>query len=508
MASGFQWRNHPIKPLHGANSDDAPLFSDWTLWKAGTERAMGAVGASYILRMITDLDWEGVGLPVFLEMPPVDAAAGAVPTLIQDHRREPYRKKLLELAVRSGKVFPDEDPTADSTVISKNFLILETEVTSFGSQLFESAKAHFSSVFMDSARDGYAMKPLLEWKIIEKLINPKAESDPGKAWIAISNLVQMEPQLTEVWMTDWVAKITKHRNDLVPVKGADAVDSLVIANVIARVKHAQTDLTQSSNMEWKMQAIDWHKQYTKNSASYTWETLKDSIFTTIGEIKNANTGSAAESVGTKRPRLQPSVPQGMALTADNSNGEQAILAAVQAALAPVQAALATVALQQQQAVPHSQHPAPASLTRDPRCSNCGGMGHWRAVCPSPVKASNFRGNEQQQQQAGPPRVSQRFARRPQNPNAMRGRGRGGPATQMQRPGAQFANPLGQTNAYGRAQAQSNPFVPPTQQTHMGVNANATGTRRNPLCLFAMLAFAILLCLHNREITHTHHTSLS
>jgi len=140
------------------------------------------------------------------------------------------------------------------------------------------------------------MKPLLEWKIIEKLINPKAESDPGKAWIAISNLVQMEPQLTEVWMTDWVAKITKHWNDLVPVKGADAVDSLVIANVIARVKHAQTDLTQSSNMEWKMQAIDWHKEYTRSPASYTWETLKDSIFTTIGEIKNANTGSAAESV--------------------------------------------------------------------------------------------------------------------------------------------------------------------------------------------------------------------
>jgi len=136
MSSGFQWRNHPIKLLHGANPEDAPLFSDWSLWKAGTERAMGAVGASYILHMIADLDWEGVGLPVFLDMPSADAGQAAVPTLIQDHRKEPYRKKLLELAVRSGKVFPDANPTADAATISKNYLILETEITSFGLQLF------------------------------------------------------------------------------------------------------------------------------------------------------------------------------------------------------------------------------------------------------------------------------------------------------------------------------------------------------------------------------------
>jgi len=185
----------------------------------------------------------------------------------------------------------------------------------------------------------------------------------------------------------------------------------------------------------------------------------------------------------------------MALASDNSNGEQAIISAVQAALAPVQAALAAV-VQQQQAVPHSAQPA--SLARDPRCSNCGGMGHWRAVCPSPVKASNFRGNEQQQQQAGPPSVSQRFACRPQNPNATRGRGRGGPATQMQRPGAQFANPIGQANAYGRASAQPNPFIPPT---HMGTNANATSSRRTPHCLTAMLTWPHC-CAHTWLHTHT------
>ena len=63
----FPWRNHPISILHGSDRPHSPpQFSDWELWVNGTERKCGAVGASYILKMIKELSWEGVGLPVFV----------------------------------------------------------------------------------------------------------------------------------------------------------------------------------------------------------------------------------------------------------------------------------------------------------------------------------------------------------------------------------------------------------------------------------------------------------
>jgi len=444
---------------------------------------MGAVGASYILTMLSELDWEGVVLPVFLEIP-----ADGAPIIISDFRTDSYKKKMLELAIRCGKVFKDDaDPTADAKIKS-NFTLLETEITSFGAQLFEAAKRHYLTVFTDSSRHGYSLKPLLEWKIIEKLINPKAETDPGKTWIELSNLVQMEPELTEPWITDWLSKITKHRNDLVPVKGADAVDSLIVANVIARIKHANIDLTQGSNMEWKVQAIDWHKEYNRSPSTYTWDTLKDAIFNTIGEIKNSNKGAAAQSIGLKRPRLQPAVPQGMALAANANNGDDsAVLAAIQASLAAVE--------QRLQANPPS-FPAQHAQARDPRCSNCGGIGHWRAVCPSPARAQN------QQQQPGPQRQSQRFARGRNNPNAMRGRGRGGPATQMQRPGIP-ANPTGQVDTQRGFPQHANPFISQTQQMQTGAQAHtsAGSSGTHPCC---SPLFAQCLCVDTHTPSSTNH----
>ena len=188
----FPWRNHPISLLHGSDGPHSPpQFSDWELWVNGTERKCGAVGANYILKMIEDLDWEGVGLPVFLQMP----AAGSVapPSIVSDYKTDAYKLKVIELAISSGKIFKDNADPTNPAKIKSNYTLLETEITSFGSQLFDAAKAHYLTVFTDSTRHGYSLKPLLEWKVIEKLINPKAVTDAGKSWIELSNLVQMEP---------------------------------------------------------------------------------------------------------------------------------------------------------------------------------------------------------------------------------------------------------------------------------------------------------------------------
>ena len=60
------------------------------------------------------------------------------------------------------------------------------------------------------------MKPLLEWKVIAKLINPNTDMGIVKSWVNLGNIMQLQPEMTELWLTDWMSKITNHRNNLVP----------------------------------------------------------------------------------------------------------------------------------------------------------------------------------------------------------------------------------------------------------------------------------------------------
>mmetsp|Transcript_61735 Transcript_61735/g.127602 ORF Transcript_61735/g.127602 Transcript_61735/m.127602 type:complete len:508 (+) Transcript_61735:1927-3450(+) len=464
----FQWRNNPMALLHGAaGPEHPPSYSDWMLWTNGTERCMGAVGALYITRMIEDLDWDGAGLPVFLQIHDDPATA---PTLISDHKSLDYKKEILKLAVAAGRHFSVANPLETDAAVNEHYTQVETEIISFGSQLFEKTKTHFSTVFTDTSRKHFNLKPLLEWKVIEKLINPKAEVDVGQSWVELGNLVQLEPEMNETWLTDWLSKITQHRNDLVPSKGAEAVDSLIITNIIACIKHANLDLTKAGSIDWKMLAIDWHKEYYKKPALFSFEKLKHSIFEQIGEQKNANLGSSTtEAGGMKRPRLNPAVPQGMALAAGVEEG--LIQAAVQAALSAVQ--LREQQMRAQDSSPPQQQQQPFSpqqqhtSQRDPRCSNCGGLGHWKAVCPSPPRQQGPRGVEQQQrsQQQGfgqpPPRFSSKYGphRGRGAQHAMRG-GRGGPPGFTRNASNPNANATAQGAGYAPQQTPS--FLQNTQ----------------------------------------------
>mmetsp|Transcript_30943 Transcript_30943/g.64196 ORF Transcript_30943/g.64196 Transcript_30943/m.64196 type:complete len:166 (+) Transcript_30943:146-643(+) len=161
----FAWRNHPIALLHASSGpDDPPDYPAWTLWVEGTERQMGAVGAAYIKRMIDDLEWDGAGLPEFIEPPSADDP-NAIPTIIKDPRTLAYQKEIVKLAVAAGKSFAAyQDPVATEASIRANYAAIEQEVTSFGAQLFSQTKKHFSTVFSDAGRKTYPLKPLLEWK--------------------------------------------------------------------------------------------------------------------------------------------------------------------------------------------------------------------------------------------------------------------------------------------------------------------------------------------------------
>ena len=187
----FAWRNHPIELLHSAEGEHLPpTFADWELWKNGTERKMGAVGAAYIRKMIDLLDWDGAGLPQFIEPPPANDP-NRVPVLISNPTSLAYKTEIVKLALSAGRTFTTfANPIVNEATVNATYATVEQEVISFGAQLFMAAKKHFSTVFSDASRATYNLKPLLEWKVIEKYINPKAKADIGKSWIELGNLVQ------------------------------------------------------------------------------------------------------------------------------------------------------------------------------------------------------------------------------------------------------------------------------------------------------------------------------
>mmetsp|Transcript_62397 Transcript_62397/g.129588 ORF Transcript_62397/g.129588 Transcript_62397/m.129588 type:complete len:880 (-) Transcript_62397:340-2979(-) len=364
----LNWRNNPIRPLHrDKNPTLPPELSDWLIWVEGTKRSMGSVGVAYIYNMITQLEWDGESVLTILD-------DQTPPTLIHDPTSTPFKEQIVKLAIKAGKTFTDENPTETEQKTKTNYNLIETEIVSFGSQVFDSAKEHFSTVFTDASRAEFPMKPLIEWNIIQRLINPKANTDPTRAWNELSHLVQQQPTLTEAWLTDWIAKITKHRSDLMITKGSDAVDSLIIPNVISRIKNAQVDLTQPENLNWKFESSAWHRKYANNAESMTWDSLKADIFLQIGENKNI-LSTPDSTVGATRPRLHPAAPQGMALAAD-SGREELIQAAVQAATQAATAAALSAVAQNQEMPPSFSNPT------DVVCHNCGGRGHFSRVCPT------------------------------------------------------------------------------------------------------------------------------
>eukprot|EP00286_Rhodomonas_abbreviata_P018785 CAMPEP_0181303594 /NCGR_PEP_ID=MMETSP1101-20121128/8649_1 /TAXON_ID=46948 /ORGANISM="Rhodomonas abbreviata, Strain Caron Lab Isolate" /LENGTH=260 /DNA_ID=CAMNT_0023409193 /DNA_START=517 /DNA_END=1295 /DNA_ORIENTATION=- len=258
--------------------------------------------------MISQLEWDGESVLTFLD----DATP---PDLIHDPTSTPFKKEIVKLAIKAGKTFTDENPTENEQKTKSNYNLIETEIISFGSQVFDSAKDHFLTVFTDTSRADFPIKPLIEWNIIQRLINPKANNDPTKAWNELCYLVQLQPTLTEAWLTDWMSKITKHRSDLIITRGSDSVDSLIFPNVISRIKNAQVDLTQQENLNWKFESSQWHRKYSNKPNTTTWDTLKAAILLQIGENKNI-LSTPDTTVGAARPRLHPTALQGMALAAD------------------------------------------------------------------------------------------------------------------------------------------------------------------------------------------------
>ena len=99
----------------------------------------------YIFNMIEAIKWDGEETLTFLttDNPPV---------LIHDPNSLPYKREIVSLAHQCGKTFLQDDPIADDATIRTNYNLVETEIVSFGGQVFNAAKEHFSTVFTDASR--------------------------------------------------------------------------------------------------------------------------------------------------------------------------------------------------------------------------------------------------------------------------------------------------------------------------------------------------------------------
>jgi len=405
----------------------------------------------YIYNMIEAIDWDGEETLTFL-------SAETPPVLIHDPLSLAYKREIVSLASKCGRTFTQTDPVADEATIRANYNTVETEIISFGGQIFNAAKDHFSTVFTDASRKNLPCKPLIEWNVIQRLINPKAASDPTTSWNELSRLVQLSPTLTEAWLTDWIAQITQHRSDLILSRGTDTVDSMIIPNVISRIKNVQVDTSIPENLNWKIESSTWEREYEKNAATLVWETLKGNILRQIGRNKNPLLVSDP-NVGGQRPRLHPSAPQGMALAADTDRAE-VIQAAVQAAKEAATAAT-TATFSAFQADGQQEMPSPPPNAN--RCFSCGGIGHQQRVCPN---------NTSPQSSYGGPPLPPRQSRHVRGGFGGQRGGRGGRGMHFH-PYAQRGG-----SAHGGAPPLSG-RPPVGQQQHGGRGTHTSGGRGQP-----------------------------
>mmetsp|Transcript_3498 Transcript_3498/g.5062 ORF Transcript_3498/g.5062 Transcript_3498/m.5062 type:complete len:174 (-) Transcript_3498:3069-3590(-) len=170
--SDLQWKNNPIKRMHGRTEYDEPTLADYVEWVDATLRAVEAVRAEWIKTAIEEYEKMDVLVQMFVDADQLDAS-GKV-----DYKSIPFKRKIVEFAVACGREFRWDYPVANNEKTKQAFDRIKLNLSSFGLQIQTAARVHRSNVFIanDKQIKEHPLHCIIEWHLLEKSFNQHKKS--------------------------------------------------------------------------------------------------------------------------------------------------------------------------------------------------------------------------------------------------------------------------------------------------------------------------------------------
>jgi len=349
--ANFQWKHNPIPKLHGQDGPDVkPDKGDHIRWKDSCLSSIEAVGAFWIAQGIKDFIALNDKVPQFVADAHLDADGNA------DYNSIYFKTKVVEFAVRAGRSFRWDDPTATAQRTNDAYAFLKQDLASFRTQILASCSRHCVDVFSGNDKKiiEHPLRVFIEWQLLEKWFNPFAGIVDNLDWKELDKLIAKDLTLNHDVLTQHMRDISLVRNNLLMHHPASSVDSKFMLTLLDQLKRAKgSENNIDARMEWVAEAANWSNSY-KHDKSLTWEVLRDNVCVQAENWKSSSSNSS------KRPRLQADTPPGVSLYTE-----------------------ADVSYIVQQAL--WAHNNGGGINANTICNNCGGKGHISNVCPTGKK---------------------------------------------------------------------------------------------------------------------------
>eukprot|EP00961_Rhodomonas_salina_P254703 3441881-Rhodomonas_salina.1 len=137
--SDLQWKDCSIKQLQGETVDTVPTQAHYVMWCYHTLRATKGIGVGFFEQMIEALTLQDELIPMLVPAANLRADGTA------DYNSIEFKQAAVTFAALQGKDFRTADLIATDRITNVNFKTIDTQLASFGLQIVDACKRHWSN---------------------------------------------------------------------------------------------------------------------------------------------------------------------------------------------------------------------------------------------------------------------------------------------------------------------------------------------------------------------------